>query len=259
MLKKFHLFHIVSLRPWPILRSLAICRTVLSFILFLKERELSGFLVRLISLLIYVWLWWRDVNREALFLGDHNIKVQDGLKLGVGFFIFREVMFFFSWFWIIFHGRVSPIWNIGDIWPPYSIIVLNPFSIPLLNTAILLRSGICVTWSHDQLLKNERLSKSMCLVVLLGALFTFLQLGEYMTRRFSVRDRVYGSGFFVSTGFHGIHVIIGTLFLSTELFRFLFNNINSLHHLGFEAAVWYWHFVDVVWLFLFTFIYWWGV
>lgn len=259
MLKKSHLFHIVTIRPWPILRRLAVCRIILSFVLFLKERDLLGVFIRAFRLLVYVWLWWRDVNRESLYLGDHNIKVQDGLKLGMCFFIFREVIFFFRWFWIIFHGRVSPIWNIGDIWPPHSIIVLNPFSIPLLNTAVLLRSGICVTWAHDQLLKNINLSYSLFFVIILGIIFTFLQLIEYRRRGFSMRDRIYGRGFFVSTGFHGLHVIIGTLFLGVRIFRFLFKNINNLHHLGFEAAVWYWHFVDVVWLFLFTFIYWWGV
>lgn len=168
--------------------------------------------------------------------------------------------FFFSFFWAFFHRSLSPSVEIGSLWPPQGIKAFNPFQIPLLNTAILLGSGVTVTWAHHAIIENNYAQgvQALALTVFLGVYFTSLQALEYWEASFSIADAVYGSTFFVATGFHGLHVIIGTIFLLVCLVRQYFNHFSFTHHFGFEAAAWYWHFVDVVWLFLFVTIYWWG-
>lgn len=174
-------------------------------------------------------------------------------------FILREVCFFSGFFWRFFHYSFSPAVECGLLWPPFSLISINPFGVPLLNTVVLLRSGVTVTWCHIQLLTNERSELSLFLTLILGFYFTLLQLFEYKSRFFSIRDSVFGSIFFIATGFHGIHVIVGSLFLLVCLIRILKIRFSVFNHLGFEFSIWYWHFVDVVWLFLYTFVYQWGV
>lgn len=166
-------------------------------------------------------------------------------------------MFFFRFFWTFFHASLAPRIELGIIWPPYSLNVLNPFHIPFLNTLVLVSSGLTVTWSHHLILNNKSGIFSLFLTVFLGLFFTFLQWSEYKTTRFTIRDSVYGRVFFVATGFHGMHVLVGTLFLLVCLFRIIENHFSFNHLIGYELAIWYWHFVDVVWLFLFTFLYWW--
>lgn len=216
------------------------------------------FLVRTLFLTLFTFLWWRDVSRERTGEGFHRIKVQDGLKWGMILFIFREVIFFFAWFWSFFHHRLNPVFDLGLRWPPFRLTPLDPFRVPLLNTAILLSSGIRVTWAHHNLFKNHNILFPILITIFLGILFTLFQLFEYINSFFAIRDSVYGTSFFVITGFHGLHVLIGTLFLVAITFRRTNIHFSPTHLVGFEFSIWYWHFVDVVWLFLFSFVYWWG-
>lgn len=205
------------------------------------------------------WVWWRDVIREATFSGSHTTFVFEGLRLGIVLFIVSEVFFFISFFWAYFHSSLSPTIEIGQLWPPAGIQPFHPFNIPLLNTIILISSGLTITWSHHRILnKNFYESKvSLLITILLGTYFRLIQLIEYIEAPFSISDSIYGSTFFIATGFHGLHVLIGRTFLIVCLIRISLIHFSSLHHFGFEAAAWYWHFVDIVWLFLYVSVYWW--
>lgn len=176
-------------------------------------------------------------------------------------FIASEVLFFVSFFWAYFHNSIIPRIEIGQIWPPIIIKSLNPINIPLLNTVLLLSSGVSITWSHHLLMKNNIKLRKLCLLItiVLGAYFSILQLFEYIETEFSLADAIYGSSFFIATGFHGLHVLIGSTFLIITWTRINKIEFANNHTIGFETAAWYWHFVDVVWLFLFTAIYWWGM
>jgi cytochrome c oxidase subunit 3 len=213
-----------------------------------------------IVILLVMIVWWRDVIREATYQGHHTLAVQKSLRIGMLLFILSEVCFFFSFFWGFFHSSLSPSIDIGATWPPIGIQAFNPFEIPLLNTAILLSSGATVTWSHHALISGNRKESILALIltIILGIFFTALQGLEYYEASFSIADSVYGSTFFVATGFHGLHVIIGTTFLIVCLFRLINHQFTKHHHNGYEASIWYWHFVDYVWIFLYICIYWWG-
>jgi cytochrome c oxidase subunit 3 len=214
----------------------------------------------LFMILFMMFVWWRDIIREATFEGQHTSQVKSGLRIGMLLFILSEVMFFFAFFWAFFHSSFNPSPLIGGVWPPVFLQVLNPWKIPLLNTILLLSSGASVTLSHHAIVlgsKNTALY-ALFVTILLAVVFTSLQGFEYITSPFTISDSVYGSVFFIATGFHGFHVFIGTLFLFICLIRLYLNHFTREHHFGFEAAAWYWHFVDVVWLFLFVTIYWWG-
>jgi cytochrome c oxidase subunit 3 len=211
-------------------------------------------------ILFMMFVWWRDIIREGTFEGQHTVSVQTSLRIGVLLFILSEVMFFFAFFWAFFHSSFNPSYSIGGVWPPVFLEVLNPWSIPLLNTLLLLSSGASVTWAHHSIVfgSKQQAVLSLQITLLLATLFTALQGFEYATSSFTISDGVYGSTFFMATGFHGFHVFIGTCFLFVCLVRVYLNHFTKEHHFGFEAAAWYWHFVDVVWLFLFVTIYWWG-
>jgi cytochrome c oxidase subunit 3 len=215
-----------------------------------------GFFSTLFSMI----LWFRDVSAEGTHLGHHTFAVQKGLTLGVALFIVSEVFFFVSFFWAFFHSALAPTVELGAHWPPQGIEPLSPYEIPLLNTIILLSSGASVTWAHHSLIQGNRRGTiiGIIITVLLAAVFTALQGFEYVEAPFTIADGVYGSTFFMATGFHGLHVIIGTLFIAVAFFRILSYHLTDHHHLGFEASILYWHFVDVVWLFLYVSIYWWG-
>lgn len=258
MIKYFHTFHIVTVRPWPLLRGLCSFSLITSCVLFFKFSLFYPILISFISIRLISFLWWRDVCRERCLVGDHTNKVQDGLKWGIRLFILREVLFFMAWFWAFFHHRTVPTLEAGTVWPPLIITPFHPFSVPLLNTAILLSSGIFVTWAHHNVVNSKSMVFPLFCTIFLGGVFTGFQIFEYINRSFSIRDGAYGTTFFVSTGFHGVHVLVGTLFLLYCLIRCLQNQFVRNHHVGLEFAIWYWHFVDVVWLFLFSFIYWWG-
>jgi cytochrome c oxidase subunit 3 len=184
--------------------------------------------------------------------------VERGFQIGILLFIFSEVLFFISFFWTFFHRRIAPNSDLGISWPPFRLEGIGPFEIPLLNTLVLLRRGITVTWSHYLLLQNLKREIPLIITLILGIYFTILQGFEYLESRFTFSDSVFGRVFFIATGFHGIHVLIGSILLIYSLFRIILSHFTLFNPIGYEISIWYWHFVDVVWLFLFSFIYWWG-
>ncbi len=257
-----HPYHLVTPSPWPLLTSLAALCFTFGMVLFMQRYEKSVYLVfpAFTALLAILTCWWRDVVREGTFEGQHTQAVVKGLKLGMILFIVSEIMFFFAFFWAFFHSALNPVYNIGAVWPPYGITTLDPWSIPLLNTIILLNSGMTLTYSHYCIragLKKKAVL-SLLFTIVLAVYFTMLQYLEYVNAPFTISDSVYGSVFFMITGFHGFHVIIGTLFLTVCLVRLNRNHFAKKQHLGFEAAAWYWHFVDVVWILVFLIVYLWG-
>ena len=260
MSNKNHSFHLVDFRPWPILGSFRTIITIVGIIKWFHTYNINLFILGTISILIIIYQWWRDVTRERTFQGLHTLDVANGIRWGIILFITSEVFFFISFFWSFFHRRLSPSIELGIAWPPVGITTFNPIQIPLLNTIILISSGLTITWAHHRLIENNfnQITQGLTITIILGLYFTILQAYEYLEAPFTIADSVYGSCFFIATGFHGLHVIIGTTFLTVCLFRHLNNHFSSNHHFGFEAAAWYWHFVDVVWLFLYISIYWWG-
>nr|AGI04239.1 cytochrome c oxidase subunit 3 [Pediculus schaeffi] len=258
--KKFHPFHIVDYSPWPIYLSFSLLLTASGLLSWLNG--FNSFLIFISSLLLssfIVTLWWRDVIRESTFQGKHTIEVMNGLRLGMIMFIISEVMFFFSFFYGLFFLSLSPDSSIGLLYPPCGIENVGFLGIPLLNSILLLSSGVTITWSHYELLSgNLSLSfKSLIITIMLGLVFLVFQYMEYKSSTFSIADSSFGSLFFMMTGFHGIHVCVGVLFIIISTLRLNFYHLNSNHHLGFEMSSWYWHFVDVVWLFLYLTLYWW--
>nr|YP_010947030.1 cytochrome c oxidase subunit III [Eupolyphaga hanae]WGO57826.1 cytochrome c oxidase subunit III [Eupolyphaga hanae] len=255
-----HPFHLVDKSPWPITGALGALTTMMGMIkwfhMYNQELMLMGMMIMILTMI----QWWRDITREGTYQGLHTKMVMKGLRWGMILFIISEIFFFISFFWAFFHSSLSPIIDIGSAWPPMGISPFNPLQIPLLNTAILLASGVTVTWAHHGLLENnyKQTYQGLSFTIILGLYFTLLQAYEYIEASFTIADSIYGSTFFVATGFHGLHVIIGTTFLFMCLLRHLVLHFSSNHHFGFEAAAWYWHFVDVVWLFLYVSIYWWG-
>nr|YP_009441778.1 cytochrome c oxidase subunit III [Tetratoma fungorum]AOY39323.1 cytochrome c oxidase subunit 3 [Tetratoma fungorum]ARH54694.1 cytochrome c oxidase subunit 3 [Tetratoma fungorum] len=260
MTTKNHPYHLVDFSPWPILGSLSALSLMSGMIKWFHLFEINLFLISLTSLLLIMFQWWRDITRESTFQGNHTFIVTMGLRWGMILFITSEIFFFISFFWGFFHNSLSPSIEIGMLWPPMGISTFNPIQIPLLNTLILLTSGLTVTWAHHSLMENnlKQTTQGLMITVILGIYFSILQGYEYIEASFTISDATYGSSFFMATGFHGLHVIIGTLFLLICLIRHLNNHFSQTHHFGFEAAAWYWHFVDVVWLFLYISIYWWG-
>nr|QLY89933.1 cytochrome c oxidase subunit III [Clusiodes albimanus] len=255
-----HPFHLVDYSPWPLTGAIGAMTTVSGLVKWFHQYDISLFTLGNIILLMTVYQWWRDISREGTFQGLHTNKVTVGLRWGMILFILSEVLFFISFFWAFFHSSLSPSIELGASWPPQGIFPFNPFQIPLLNSAILLSSGITVTWAHHSLMEgnHSQTTQALFFTVLLGIYFTILQAYEYIESPFSIADSVFGSTFFVATGFHGLHVIIGTTFLLICLIRHMKHHFSKNHHFGFEAAAWYWHFVDIVWLFLYVSIYWWG-
>lgn len=253
-------YHLVEISPWPLIGSLGIFSIPVGLILLIRQNNNILLVFGAILTTIVAYLWWRDIVRERTYQGHHTSYVVIGLKTGVILFIVSEVCFFFAFFWAYFHSSLAPRIEIGRVWPPVGIVTLPTFSVPLLNTCVLLLSGVRVTWAHHAIEEGKHKSRCLGLIitVLLGLYFLFLQYGEYIETSFSIRDRVYGSTFFVVTGFHGLHVIVGATFLRVCLIRLFKFHFSKTHHVGFLAAAWYWHFVDVVWLFLYVSIYWWG-
>ena len=285
-----HDYHLVNPSPWPFVGSVGALVTAIGGVVqmrglvttpgnfFFSHGQWPLFLIGATILIITAIGWWGDVIKESRE-GDHTAVVDIGLRYGMILFIASEVMFFVAWFWMFFElaiyhyhraDWVVPTWDPATAaawanWPPPHVEPFYPFHLPLMNTLILLLSGTTVTWAHHALQTGDRngARNGLILTVLLGMLFTYIQFGvEYPERGFhfgnmgDVTDAtVYGSSFFMATGFHGVHVIIGTIFLAVCLLRLLAGQFTPTKHFGLEAAAWYWHFVDVVWLFLFTFVY----
>ena len=263
---KNHPYHILPPSIWPLVGAFAALALTGGLVMWMHDHPFGGYVAGagLLAVLFTMFSWWVDVVREA-HSGDHTPIVQLHLRYGMILFIASEVMFFVAWFWAWFNASLFPsaVESVGGVWPPEGQEVLDPFGWPLLNTLILLCSGTTVTWAHHALIPGDRegLKKGLWATIALGLLFTGIQAYEYAHAPFlfvGEEANIYGSAFMMATGFHGFHVIIGTLFLIVCLVRANKGHFTPQQHFGFEAAAWYWHFVDVVWLFLFICIYVWG-
>jgi cytochrome c oxidase subunit III len=274
--KPHHDYHLVDPDPWPIIGAFSALALFGGLVMWFHDNPYGKFIATagLIAVLVTMFNWWSNTVREA-HRGDHTPVVQLHLRYGMILFIASEVMFFLAWFWAFFSaalfpapievlptGMGQPIADaaVAATWPPHGVEVLDPFGFPLLNTFILLCSGTTVTWAHHALIHGDRdgLKKGLWCTILLGLLFTSIQAYEYIHAPFTFTGNIYGATFFMATGFHGFHVIVGTIFLAVCLARAYQGHFTPKQHFGFEAAAWYWHFVDVVWLFLFVSIYVWG-
>nr|BCO16470.1 cytochrome oxidase subunit 3 [Sphaerodactylus elegans] len=260
MTHQAHSYHMVDPSPWPLTGAIAALLLTSGLAMWFHHNQTPLLIAGLSVTLLTMYQWWRDVVREGTHQGLHTAPVQQGLRYGMILFIVSEVFFFIGFFWAFYHSSLAPTPELGGHWPPSGVAPLDPFEVPLLNTAVLLASGVTVTWAHHSIMEGKRTesTQALALTILLGAYFTLLQLTEYLDTPFTLADSTYGTTFFVATGFHGLHVIIGTTFLLVCLFRQMKFHYTTQHHFGFEAAAWYWHFVDVVWLFLYISIYWWG-
>ena len=254
---KEHDYHIIEPSPWPVLAALGGFSLLGGTVLMLHGYTPWFIAIGVVIILYCMWVWWADVVREGNGGIDHTPVVRIGLRYGMIFFITSEVMFFLAWFWAFFSSALFPA---SGAWPPPGIEAFDPWHLPLINTLILLTSGATVTWAHHALLHGDRkgLINGLLLTCILGLLFTAVQAYEYSHAAFGFSGNIYGATFFMATGFHGAHVIIGTIFLLVCLGRALRGDFTPQLHIGFEAAAWYWHFVDVVWLFLFSCVYIWG-
>ena len=271
---KHHDYHLVDPSPWPLVGATSATILAIGAVMWMKHMPVGGmqlgplvFGVGLLGVLYTMLSWWMDVVKEAQH-GDHTRVVQLHHRYGMIMFIASEVMFFVAWFWAYFDASLFSYEKInylrydftGGHWPPKGIETFDPWHLPLLNTLILLTSGTTVTWAHYALINDDRegLKQGLWLTVILGLLFTLCQAYEYSHAAFAFSGNIYGATFFMATGFHGAHVVIGTIFLAVCLYRVYLGHFTPKQHLGFEFAAWYWHFVDVVWLFLFAAIYVWG-
>lgn len=269
-----HDYHLLNPSPWPAFGALSGFVLAMGAVIYLHPDMVGADSVSWMAIIpgfamviITMYYWWRDVVRES-HAGDHTPVVQLGLRYGMSLFIASEVMFFAAFFWAFFDAslfadeakQIARVAHTGGVWPPEGVIPFDPFSLPFMNTLILLLSGCTVTWAHHALRegKREQLIQGLALTVFLGICFSALQAYEYGHAAFGFTDGIYSSTFYMATGFHGFHVIVGTIFLAVCLIRAQKGHFSPTRHFGFEAAAWYWHFVDVVWLFLFVAVYWWG-
>ncbi|MEM9145058.1 MAG: cytochrome c oxidase subunit 3 [Pseudomonadota bacterium] len=268
--EKNHDYHIIEPSPWPILGAIGGLLLLSGAVLYFHDVTPWMMIVGFLVVLYTMKVWWTDMVRESK-AGDHTPVVQIGLRMGFLLFVISEVMFFSAWFWSFFKHAIFPVPEIDGAlqgtldlpvgpWPPVGIETFDAWDLPLINTLILLLSGCTVTWAHHALIEGKRpaLLYGLLFTVLLGAVFTMFQAYEYSHAQFEFAGNIYGANFFMATGFHGFHVLVGTLFLLVCLLRAQAGQFSTEKHVGFEAAAWYWHFVDVVWLFLFAGVYIWG-
>lgn len=264
---KPHPYHLARPSIWPLIGALAAGLFAVGMVMYMHKIEIGGMAIGLkgavlgvLSIAAVMFFWWKDVIFESVTERVHNKITEVSLRFGMMLFIASEVMFFVAFFWAFFSAAFFPTEAIGFVWPPQNIHVIEPFHLPFLMTMILLLSGCTVTWAHHAVLegKNDQVMKALGLTVFLGTAFLCFQIYEYTHAHFSITDGIYGSAFYMATGFHGFHVFVGTVFLFVCWLRSIKGHFTPERHFGFEAAAWYWHFVDVVWLFLFIAIYWWG-
>jgi len=257
-----HPYHLVDPSPWPLFASVSVSTMLAGSVFYFYGIVNSVFFMRLSILLTMsiMAVWWRDVIREATFEGQHTYFVEKGMRMGMCLFILSEIMFFFAFFWAFFYSSINPAMEIGSIWPPKGIEAPHFLSIPLLNTLILILSGATITISHKRIIMgNRQVSLDFLYYTFyLGLFFLFFQYFEYSVAPFSISDSIYGSCFYMATGFHGLHVFVGATFIVVCIYRFSVYHFTRDSHFGYEACIWYWHFVDVVWIFLYFFVYWWG-
>jgi len=255
-----HPFHLVSSSPWPFLLSLSLQLLLTGFLFFLGSGTLSCLVLGLVSTLLCCFSWCKDIIIEGTHLGLHTSIVTRGLSIGFLLFLTSEVFLFGSFFWAYLHSSLSPSVELGSFWPPTGITPVSYSAIPLLNTILLLCSGMTVTWAHSCLLHSDLQTSILllCLTISLGLIFGGFQILEYYSSSFCISDSVYGSCFYMSTGLHGLHVFFGALFLLVSLSRLYIGHFTSTFHYCFLFSTWYWHFVDVIWLLLFGIFYIWG-
>ena len=257
-----HPFHLVSPSPWPLYTSIALFTLATSGTLSMHNfsNAYYTFYVAFVVVVAAMSLWFRDIIAEGTFLGNHTLAVQRGINLGVILFIVSEALFFMAIFWAFFHSALTPTIELGAQWPPLGIEPVNPFELPLLNTILLLSSGATITYAHHSVIQGERTGAlyGSIATILLAAVFTVFQGVEYTVSSFTISDGAFGSCFFFGTGFHGLHVIVGTIFLGVALWRLFAYHLTNNHHLGLESGILYWHFVDIVWLVLYVSMYYWG-
>lgn len=267
-MKHKHPYHIVDLSPWPLFTSCALLFFAITAVASIHDVKF-GYITLFLSLLFLLYCmfsWWKDVIYEGMVEKQHNEVVRTGLKIGMLLFIISELAFFGVFFWSVFKSQYNPVAVVEDIWPisegswpPKNIKFFDPWNIPFMNTIVLMLSGTTLSWAHHELnAQNQKeCVKMLGYTILLGILFSILQIIEYIHAPFSISQGIYPSNFFMSTGFHGIHVIIGTIFLAVCYFRARRGDFfqKNAGHLGFEFAAWYWHFVDVIWICLFIFLY----
>ena len=257
-----HPFHLVDNSPWPISISWTLFYMAIGAVLSMQGFVMGPnlLLLGLLSTTIIMFFWFGDVNAEGSFLGNHTKEVKKGLVLGFLLFVVSEVMAFASVFWAYFHNALSPAVELGGTWPPLGITPLDPFAIPLLNTFLLLSSGAFITYGHHALIGGLRKDAiiSIFWTIVLAVVFTLFQYLEYSNADFSIADSIYGTVFYASTGLHGFHVIVGTIFIFWSFTRLIKYYISKQGHIGLESSILYWHFVDVVWLFLYMTVYVWG-
>ena len=264
---KPHPYHLVRPSIWPMVGSFAGGLLAMGAVLYMHDAEIAGIKVGLtgvfaglLAVVLVMFFWWKDVLFETVHETVHNKITEIGLRYGMALFIASEVMFFVAFFWAFFGAALYPTAAIGYVWPPANIEIIPPFGLPFLMTLILLLSGCTVTWAHHAILegKQREAVQALGITVFLGFFFLCFQVYEYAHAAFGFTSGIYASSFFMATGFHGFHVFVGTIFLAVCWRRAAKGELTPERHFGFEAAAWYWHFVDVVWLFLFIAIYWWG-
>ena len=255
-----HPYHIVENSPWPLTSSLSAWVFAMGLIMKCNNVNYSSIVLGLGMILIGLSsiLWWQDVAREGTYQGKHTKKVKEGLKIGMILFFVSESCLFASFFWAYFHASLTPNIELGTVWPPEGMEVIDPWGIPLMNIIVLLSSGIFLTWGHEKIIAGEKKEAKIGLIltILLGVVFLILQYNEFKVAPFTLADSSYGSSFYILTTCHMLHVIIGIGFLTVGYNRM--DNYTRTHHLGLEGAIWYWHLVDVVYLFVFCIVYWWG-
>nr|URW97669.1 cytochrome c oxidase subunit III [Vignadula atrata] len=253
-------YYVPGLSPWPFVVGLCCNSLCVSLVLWCHRMDcFLLFSMTFLLILVTVIFWWRDLLREG-DMGFHTRFVVKSFRDGVGFFIFSEIMFFMSFFWALFHSCLSPSSSVGCEWPPIGIRVPNPFSTALFNSCLLISSGVFCTYAHKSIIVKDydyECFIGLSMTILCGIVFIFIQLREYYWNSFSIADSIYGSVFYMLTGFHGAHVIVGTTWLLVSFLRMLYGHFSKKRHFGLEACLWYWHFVDIVWIMVWFFVYFW--